>query len=75
LILLSLLTTILTVALYFAPSIIAYKRRHHAFVLILIVNALLGWTAIAWVVALIWAIFTEAHVADVASVQESTVSH
>jgi hypothetical protein len=61
LILLSLLTTILTVALYFAPSIIAYKRQHHAFVLILLVNLFTGWLVIGWIVALIWAIFTEAH--------------
>jgi hypothetical protein len=40
-------------ALYFLPSIIG--RDKHAFTGIFLVNLLLGWTLIGWVVAFIWA--------------------
>ena len=42
-------------ALYFAPSIMAYKRNKHNKGAILTLNTLLGWTLLGWVVALIWA--------------------
>jgi len=37
---------------YFAPTIVAAVRHHHQFGAILVINALLGWTFIGWVVAL-----------------------
>jgi hypothetical protein len=42
-------------AIYLLPTIIAASRHHPNRTAIILVNVLLGWTAIAWVVALIWA--------------------
>jgi hypothetical protein len=41
--------------LYFLPSVVAYNRNHKDFAGVLIVNLLLGWTVVGWVVALAWA--------------------
>jgi hypothetical protein len=40
------------------PSVVAfrYKHRHHNAVAILVLNLLLGWTLIGWMVALVWAL-------------------
>jgi hypothetical protein len=38
--------------LYFAPTIVAGIRRHHNMGPLVVVNVLLGWTLIGWVVAL-----------------------
>ena len=40
-------------ALYFLPAIVASKKRNYTAILIL--NLLLGWTLIGWVIALVWA--------------------
>ncbi|CAJ4042677.1 ABC-type Mn2+/Zn2+ transport systems, permease component [Burkholderia pseudomallei] len=48
-------TTGVVFAIYFAPSIAAYRRGHLNFRAIAITNALLGWTGIGWIVSLIWA--------------------
>jgi RsiW-degrading membrane proteinase PrsW (M82 family) len=37
------------------PTIIAFKRKHPQAAGIILVNFLLGWTVIGWVVALVWA--------------------
>jgi hypothetical protein len=42
--------------LYFLPSIIAFARSKRDAGSILILNLLLGWTAIGWVIALVWAL-------------------
>jgi hypothetical protein len=42
--------------LYFLPSIVAFARSKRDAVSILVVNLLLGWTAIGWVIALVWAL-------------------
>ena len=41
-------------ALYFLPTIIAAARHAKNLVAILLVNILLGWTGLGWVVALVW---------------------
>jgi hypothetical protein len=41
---------------YFLPSVIAIARKHHQIGPVLIVNLLLGWTFIGWVVALVLAV-------------------
>ena len=41
--------------LYFLPSIIALLRRHQVMAIILL-NLLLGWTALGWIVALVWSV-------------------
>lgn len=42
--------------LYFLPSIVALARQKRDLVSILLLNVFLGWTAIGWVIALIWAV-------------------
>lgn len=50
-------TAIATLAcFYFIPTIIALIRNHESGVAILVVNALLGWTLVGWVVALAWSV-------------------
>lgn len=46
-------------ALYFLPLIVAYCRDHPNTLGIAILNIMLGWTLIGWVVALIWAVLQE----------------
>jgi len=48
-----------SVALYFLPTIIAIARHKTNLLGIVLVNFLLGWSVIGWVIALIWAISTE----------------
>jgi hypothetical protein len=48
---------------YFLPSIIAAARSRRDLVSILVLNLLLGWTAIGWVVALVWALKLDSPVA------------
>jgi hypothetical protein len=40
--------------LYLLPALNAYLFRHRSAAGILVLNIALGWTAIGWVVALIW---------------------
>ena len=40
--------------IYFFPTMICLLRRHNNKIPIFIVNILLGWTFIGWVVALVW---------------------
>jgi Superinfection immunity protein len=49
--------------LYFLPAIIAFARSKRDAVSILVLNLLLGWTAIAWVIALVWALKQDTPVA------------
>jgi hypothetical protein len=42
--------------LYFLPAIVAFGRSKRDAVSILVLNLLLGWTAIGWVIALVWAL-------------------
>ena len=43
-------------ALYLLPTIIVLARRKKNVVGPILVNVLLGWTVIGWIVALIWAL-------------------
>ncbi len=45
---------ILSLALYFLPTIIALLRGHRNALAIFLLNFFLGWTFIGWVVALVW---------------------
>ncbi|MDD5537466.1 MAG: superinfection immunity protein [Candidatus Omnitrophica bacterium] len=47
---------ILIVVLYFLPSLIAYLRRHKNIQAIFVLNLLLGWTVLGWVVSLVWSV-------------------
>jgi type VI secretion system protein VasI len=48
-------TIALIVALYFLPSIVAYSRSHHQAGAICVLNLLLGWTVLGWIIAMVWA--------------------
>ena len=48
---------VLTVfVIHFIPSVIAFANGHTRRKLILLLNVLMGWTVIGWVVLLVWAI-------------------
>jgi len=46
-------------AFHFLPTIVAAIRNSRHLLAIFLVNLLLSWTAIGWVVALIWAFTSE----------------
>lgn len=45
--------------MYFLPSIIANCYKKSQMLAIFLLNLLLGWTIIGWIVALIWAVIKE----------------
>lgn len=47
------LLLLIAVGLYFLPSIIGYNKKNANAICML--NLLLGWTVLGWIVALIWA--------------------
>jgi hypothetical protein len=49
------LIAVMLVVIYFAPAIVASRRRHRNGIAILVLNIFLGWTLIGWVGALVWA--------------------
>jgi len=51
------LTLAFSVLLYFLPAIVGRHKRDAAG--IFLVNLLLGWTVIGWIIALIWACASE----------------
>ena len=54
---------IFAVVMYFLPAIIGHHKRDSAGILLL--NLLLGWTVIGWVLAFIWACVSEPRVSTV----------
>ena len=52
-----LLLLVLGLAVYFIPSLIAFRKKHINKVGILLLNIFLGWTLVGWVAALIWSIY------------------
>ncbi len=46
---------IILFVLYFVPSAVAVLRNHTSTAGIIILNALLGWTFLGWIGALVWA--------------------
>ncbi len=48
----ALILVLIVLAAYFAPTIIASTRQHPQHGSIFVINFLLGWTFIGWVVAL-----------------------
>lgn len=53
-----------TAFIYFLPVIAAFLKNHNRKLLILLLNLLLGWTFIGWVVLLIWALKSETVMAE-----------
>jgi len=48
--------SLIGLALYFLPTIIVLARRKKNVLGPILVNVLLGWTVVGWIVALIWAL-------------------
>jgi MFS family permease len=46
---------IVAMLVYFAPSIVADRRGRRNVLLLALMNALLGWTIVGWLVTLYWA--------------------
>lgn len=42
--------------LYVAPTILAFRRKHHNRQAIAALNLLAGWTVVGWIAALVWAL-------------------
>jgi hypothetical protein len=53
---LELLLVVLFFALYFLPTLIAFLRQHKNKLAIFLLNLLLGWTILGWVVSLVWSV-------------------
>jgi len=51
---LELLLVVLIFAFYFLPTLIAFLRQHKNKLAIFLLNLLLGWTVLGWVVSLVW---------------------
>jgi Superinfection immunity protein len=41
--------------LYFLPTVVASERKHRNRMAITMLNILLGWTLLGWVIAMVWA--------------------
>lgn len=54
--LVELLVIILIFVFYFLPSFIAFLRQHKNKLAIFLLNLLLGWTILGWVVSLVWSL-------------------
>lgn len=48
--------TLIYLAIYFLPTIVAMFAKNKNSLSIFLLNFLLGWTFIAWVIALVWAV-------------------
>ena len=62
--------------LYFCPSLVANRRKHPNETAIIVLNFLLGWTVIGWVVSLVWAYSAspaQAEATDANAGEESTM--
>jgi len=46
----------IAVAVYFIPTIIAFKRKKKDRLAIAALNLLLGWTFLGWVIAFVWSL-------------------
>lgn len=55
----SVILVVLPLLVYFLPSFVAFARRHRQRVAIFLLNFLLGWTILGWIIALVWAATTD----------------
>lgn len=46
----------LSLVLYFAPTLVAFLSQHKSRKTIGVLNLVLGWTGIGWVVCLVWSV-------------------
>lgn len=50
---------ILLMAMYWAPTLVAFGRRAQHWMIIVLLNSLLGWTIIGWLATLTWSILAK----------------
>jgi hypothetical protein len=50
---------LVSLAIYFAPLVVAILKKKRSVVAIGALNVLLGWSLIGWVIALVWALSNE----------------
>lgn len=46
---------VVALVLYLVPTFVAYSRKHKSADAIFILNLLLGWTLLGWIIAVVWA--------------------
>ncbi len=44
------------IPLYLLPTMLACKRKHHNKTAIILLNILLGWSFLGWVLSLVWSV-------------------
>ena len=49
-----LIFAVVGLAVYFVPTIVALARRHEQTGLVILVNVLVGWSGIGWILTLLW---------------------
>ncbi len=54
--LLEILLVVLIFGFYFLPTLIAFLKQHKNKLAIFLLNLLLGWTVLGWVVSLVWSV-------------------
>jgi hypothetical protein len=54
--LVELLAIILIFAFYFLPTLVAFLKQHKNKLAIFLLNLLLGWTVLGWVVTFVWSV-------------------
>ncbi|MCX5667381.1 MAG: superinfection immunity protein [Candidatus Omnitrophica bacterium] len=54
--LVELLAIVLIFAFYFLPTLVAFLKQHKNKLAIFLLNLLLGWTVLGWVVSLVWSV-------------------
>jgi apolipoprotein N-acyltransferase len=70
-----LIVTVIAVAVYLIPTIIAYQRKHHYRRIILGINVIFGLTGLGYLVAFVWAVWPkETAVFDVVTNDPTTNS-
>lgn len=55
-VILSIPLLIFVAGIYFFPTFVASRRRHNNTVAIGVLNLLLGWTVLGWIIALVWSL-------------------
>lgn len=49
---------LISILVYLIPAIVAERRHHPQKIAIFVLNLLLGWTFLGWVISLVWACTT-----------------
>ena len=50
------LALLVMLVIYFLPAVVANARGHHNAGAIFLLDLLLGWTLLGWIIAMVWAV-------------------